>query len=275
MNFELRASELEWPLDRSHGLDLRSSILRFAGAGATAALAVFSAAFRFAAQKAFTRTARCSIERELRCAASVASRRWRLSPRRCKHRPPISEHPTRWTGYASGSAPGSLIAYHGSSVTHSHFCSTTKRPSAPWSHTTMPVPWHSGQSGLALGFSSIAASPIKLCHFSKPIDELDRSASRKGTVSGSQKESVARTKKLAAPLSAPFTRWPGVRLALKFVVDWIEQFPRCKSLVILFLRPVLLEALAQLSVSLLIEFRKGKLDCFAGKKLADCQGLIR
>ena len=29
------------------------------------------------------------------------------------------------------------------------------------------------QSGLALGFSSIAASPIRLCHFGKPIDELD------------------------------------------------------------------------------------------------------
>jgi hypothetical protein len=66
------------------------------------------------------------------------------------------------------------MAYQGNSVTHSHFCSTTKRPSAPWSQTTMPVPWHAGQSGFALGFCSIVGSPIRLCHWANLSTNLTR-----------------------------------------------------------------------------------------------------
>jgi hypothetical protein len=66
------------------------------------------------------------------------------------------------------------MAYQGNSVTHSHFCSTTKRPSAPWSQTTMPVPWHAGQSGFALGFRSIGAFPITLCHLANLSTNLTR-----------------------------------------------------------------------------------------------------
>jgi hypothetical protein len=40
-------------------------------------------------------------------------------------------------------------------------------------------------------------------------------------------------------------------------------------------RPALLKALAELGVGILIELREWKLDGFAGKKLADCHGLIR
>ena len=95
--------------------------------------------------------------------------------------------------HASGSAPGSLMAYHGSSVTHSHFCSTTKRPSAPWSQTTMPVPRHAGQSGFALGFCSIVASPIRLCHLANLTTNVPKT-----TMSDAQK--APSRQKLAATL---------------------------------------------------------------------------